>query len=73
VVGNLRNQAAHITDLVVKTRANRTWQEQAAEQIRTVQTAGNALEERVRQIGEGTVRGQQEQEAKNVAVKELCN
>ncbi len=27
----------------------------------------------MRQMGEGTVRGKQEQEAKNIAVKDLCN
>ena len=52
MVGNLRNQAAHITDLVGKYRTDRSWKQEVETSIRTVQTAGNSLEDRVRQLGE---------------------
>jgi hypothetical protein len=48
VVANLRKQAAYITDMAGKQGVEKTWKDQVEEQIRTVQTAGNALEDRVR-------------------------
>ena len=71
MVGNLRNQAAHITDLVGKYKADSSWKKEAEESIRTVQTAGNSLEDRVRQMGETAVLVRLEQEDKNVAMKDL--
>ena len=64
MVGNLRNQAAHITDLVFKHRENSSWKKEAEDSIRTVQTAGNSLEERVRQMGEDSTKVRVEQAAK---------
>jgi hypothetical protein len=47
------------------------WQKKVTEEINVVQTAGNTLEDRVRTMGETAMLVRQEQEEKNVAMKEL--
>ena len=55
MVTNLRNQAAFVTNLLSTQKEINTWKSGAEEQIRVVQTAGNALEDRVRIMGETAV------------------
>jgi ATP:corrinoid adenosyltransferase len=71
VVANVRGQAGFLANILTKQNEVSTWKAQAEEQIRVVQLAGNTLADSVQSMGETAVLVRMEQEAKNVAMKDI--
>ena len=76
-MGNLKAQAAYVTNLLQSQKEDKAWKTDAEANIRQVQQAGNQLEEKVRLMGEAAVLIRLDQEDKiktqSQTIKELEN